>query len=101
MKLLRDVSRVTFSRKYMYAIFRFPKCRYEQDFPVAEYHSLNMPGKTNPCSCSHDNWKELRRRAKGTTIEIDQRCEACGKEWSKVIEWYRPIADLLAGFKME
>jgi DNA-directed RNA polymerase subunit RPC12/RpoP len=99
MKLVRDVNKVSFSRrKYMYAAFRCPECGLEESFPVAEYHLISGEGFLCPrCSPtiqpggpSVGEPEELARRAKGTTIEIDNRCKTCGLQWTTRVEWYRP-----------
>jgi RNase P subunit RPR2 len=94
MKLVRDVNKVSFSRKYMYAAFRCPECGLEERFPVAEYHLISGEGFLCPkCDTSKPHLgqpQELARRAKGTTIEIDSKCKTCGFQWTTRVEWYRP-----------
>jgi DNA-directed RNA polymerase subunit M/transcription elongation factor TFIIS len=94
MKLIRDVNKVTFSTNYMNATFRCPKCGYEEVLPVAEYHVTSSAGFLCPkCDTSKPHLgqpQELARRAKGTTIEIDNKCKTCGFQWTTRVEWYRP-----------
>lgn len=85
MRLVRDVGGVSFSDGIMYAKFRCGYCNLEKYVQVAKYRVTHLQ---RACRCRRASWKELGRRARGTSIEVDRRCGSCGREWTEKIEWY-------------